>query len=232
DVPKKGLLIFSEKHRPVPLDLKVLSYGNHQNPYYLDTLLTSKLRSVLEKYSGSKPSIVFCASRREAEKTAHVLSAEVSRQNRKGFLPSLASARASYLEFLQKNEVDNESLRSCLKHGIGFHHAALSPRDRRTVEEHFSEDGLHIICCTSTLALGVNFPARLVVVKGTTCYKGGARVEMHTTEICQMIGRAGRAGYDSKGIGVILTTDDRVGRYTNLFPGSGESNVTGFSNEF
>lgn len=59
---------------------------------------------------------------------------------------------------------------------------------------------------TSTLAWGVNLPARLVIIKGTEFFdpKTSRYVDMPVTDILQMIGRAGRPGFDDKGIACVF----------------------------
>ena len=66
-----------------------------------------------------------------------------------------------------------------------------------------------ILIATSTLAWGVNFPAHLVVVKGTEYYDGKTRryVDFPITDVLQMMGRAGRPQYDENGVAVILVHD-------------------------
>ena len=66
-----------------------------------------------------------------------------------------------------------------------------------------------ILIATSTLAWGVNFPAHLVVVKGTEYYDGKTRryVDFPITDVLQMMGRAGRPQYDEHGVAVILVHD-------------------------
>lgn len=66
-----------------------------------------------------------------------------------------------------------------------------------------------ILIATSTLAWGVNFPAHLVVVKGTEYYDGKTRryVDFPITDVLQMMGRAGRPQYDDHGVAVILVHD-------------------------
>ncbi len=80
------------------------------------------------------------------------------------------------------------------------------------VEDNFKEGKIRTICTTSTLAQGVNLPARLVVIKSTYCYKGPkvGYVDYNKIEIDQMIGRAGRPQYDNKGVGVIMTEKENV----------------------
>ena len=51
--------------------------------------------------------------------------------------------------------------------GVGIHHAGLVERDRKTVEELYVNMKIHVLIATATVAWGVNFPAHLVIVKGT-----------------------------------------------------------------
>ena len=66
-----------------------------------------------------------------------------------------------------------------------------------------------VLIATSTLAWGVNFPAHLVVVKGTEYFDGKTQhyVDYPITDVLQMMGRAGRPQYDDRGVAVILVHD-------------------------
>lgn len=65
---------------------------------------------------------------------------------------------------------------------------------------------MQVLIATATLAWGVNFPAHLVVVKGTEYYDGKSKryVDMPITDVLQMMGRAGRPQYDQEGVAVVL----------------------------
>lgn len=66
-----------------------------------------------------------------------------------------------------------------------------------------------VLIATATLAWGVNFPAHLVVVKGTEYYDGKVKryVDMPITDILQMMGHAGRPQFDNQGIAVVLVNN-------------------------
>ena len=64
---------------------------------------------------------------------------------------------------------------------------------------------IRILCCTSTLAVGINLPARLVIIKSTLMYNGRGYCEYSEVDVLQMIGRAGRPQFDDQGVAVILT---------------------------
>lgn len=73
----------------------------------------------------------------------------------------------------------------------------------------FINGDLGVICCTSTLAVGVNLPCHLVIVKGTTGFENGSPCELSDLEILQMLGRAGRPQYDDDAVAVIMTRKSR-----------------------
>ena len=66
----------------------------------------------------------------------------------------------------------NIDLKFCLLSGIGFHNGSLQLSDRHLVENAFKNLNIKILVTTSTLAMGVNLPAFMVIVKGTKGYKG------------------------------------------------------------
>lgn len=105
--------------------------------------------------------------------------------------------------------VKDNNLKLTLSFGIALHHAGLHERDRKIAEELFVNQKIQILIATSTLAWGVNFPAHLVVVKGTEYYDGKTRryVDFPITDVLQMMGRAGRPQYDENGVAVILVHD-------------------------
>lgn len=74
------------------------------------------------------------------------------------------------------------------------------------METLFRDGAIQVLVCTATLAWGVNFPARLVIVKGTEYYDGKQEkyVDFPITDVLQMMGRAGRPQFDSTGVACIL----------------------------
>ena len=104
--------------------------------------------------------------------------------------------------------------------GVAFHHAGLDPADRHTVETGFLQGQVNIICCTSTLAVGVNLPCHMVIIKNTVGWQDGGCKEYSDLELMQMLGRAGRPQFDNSAIAIILTKKERVSHYEKLVSGS------------
>lgn len=103
---------------------------------------------------------------------------------------------------------------------MAFHHAGLGPADRHTVEKGFLGGDINVICCTSTLAVGVNLPCHLVIIKNTVGWQDGGSKEYSDLEMMQMLGRAGRPQFDDSATAVILTRKERVTHYEKLVSGS------------
>lgn len=79
-----------------------------------------------------------------------------------------------------------------LTSGVAFHHAGLAIADRHAIEKGFLEGQINVICCTSTLAVGVNLPCHMVIMKNTVCFTDEGLKEYSDLEVMQMLGRAGR----------------------------------------
>lgn len=90
-----------------------------------------------------------------------------------------------------------------LQRGVAAHHAGLLPAFKEVVEELFQKKLLKAVFATETLALGINMPARTVVLEKLEKYNGEARVPITPGEYTQLTGRAGRRGIDVEGHSVI-----------------------------
>lgn len=149
------------------------------------------------KYAQGKPVLIFCSTRKSVEMTAKHLMLNITvdlNPEQKTILEQAAST------------ITDSNVRSLLVHGLAAHHAGMLAENRRAVETLFREGHLPILVATSTLAMGVNLPAHLVVVKTTKHYLNGEYRSYSESAILQMIGRAGRPGFDTSAFAVIMTT--------------------------
>ena len=94
--------------------------------------------------------------------------------------------------------------RDALERGIAAHHAGLLPVFKETVEELFVAGLVKAVFATETLALGINMPARTVVLEKLTKYNGEAHADLTAGEYTQLTGRAGRRGIDVEGHAVVV----------------------------
>jgi ATP-dependent RNA helicase HelY len=95
-----------------------------------------------------------------------------------------------------------------LRRGLAEHHAGLLPYHKEMVEELFQRGLIKVVFATETLSLGINMPARAVVVSSFTKFDGVNFSNLTTGELTQLMGRAGRRGIDVIGHGVILKESD------------------------
>ncbi|MBA2273863.1 MAG: DEAD/DEAH box helicase [Actinobacteria bacterium] len=91
-----------------------------------------------------------------------------------------------------------------LSNGIAAHHAGMIPPFKEIVEELFSRNLVKVVFATETLALGINMPARTVVVESLMKFTGERHEQMTPGEYTQLSGRAGRRGIDELGHSVVL----------------------------
>ncbi|WP_269437616.1 helicase-related protein, partial [Rhodococcus sp. CX] len=94
--------------------------------------------------------------------------------------------------------------RLALERGIAAHHAGMLPAFRHTVEDLFVRGLVRAVFATETLALGINMPARTVVLERLVKYNGETHAELTPGEYTQLTGRAGRRGIDVEGHAVVL----------------------------
>jgi len=90
-----------------------------------------------------------------------------------------------------------------LERGVAAHHAGMLPAFKEVVEELFLRKLVKVVFATETLALGINMPARTVVLERLDKYNGEGRVQLTPGEYTQLTGRAGRRGIDVEGHSVI-----------------------------
>ena len=104
--------------------------------------------------------------------------------------------------------LDYHEWREGLLRGLAAHHAGMLPVFRHTVEELFSAGLVKAVFATETLALGINMPARTVVLERLVKFNGEQHMPLTPGEYTQLTGRAGRRGIDVEGHAVVLWTPE------------------------
>lgn len=96
----------------------------------------------------------------------------------------------------------------------------MALEDRHAVENGFLNGDINVICCTSTLAVGVNLPCHFVIIKNTVIYTAQEGIKEYSDlEIMQMLGRAGRPQYDTSAVAVIMTRREKEDKYKQMVSG-------------
>ena len=175
------------------------------------------LRALIsDTLSENGQALVFVNSRASAQKEARELSKHLIRETKKeeGISTekiSLWQRVSTKLVAADENTSMGKALSDCVAGGVGFHHAGLSPRQRDIVEEAFKEGVLVALVATPTLAQGVNLPSRRVIVRDHRRWNStaGGSLPIRAMEIRQMMGRAGRPGYDPHGEGIVIAKNPK-----------------------
>ncbi|XP_052747667.1 probable ATP-dependent DNA helicase HFM1 [Galleria mellonella] len=204
---------FGDECRPVKLKRVVEGYPCSEGTsiFKFDITLNYKLWPIIQKYHNGKPTLIFCNTRKSVILTAETLSREITinfNSEQKAKLMALAST------------IKNKKLQSLILAGVACHHAGLLFEERNNIEKAFRNRDLPILITTTTLAMGVNLPAHLVIIKNTQQYVNGAYQEYSISTVLQMVGRAGRPQYDTEATAVIMTRLNDKPRYQALVCGS------------
>ncbi|KAJ2720409.1 activating signal cointegrator 1 complex subunit 3 [Coemansia sp. Benny D115] len=216
--PYRGLFYFDGGFRPVPLEQHFV--GVHAKPgtpasaRLLNKVCYDRVQRLVE--AGNQV-MVFVHARKDTVKTAQALREQAMADGTLSdfTLPADETKNATLAARVAKSH--NRELRELYADGFAIHHAGMLRQDRTLAEDLFAQGQVRVLCCTSTLAWGVNLPAYAVVIKGTQVYDSqrGAFVDLSVLDVLQIFGRAGRPQYESHGVGYILTTHDRLAHYVS-----------------
>ncbi|KAI1107470.1 Sec63-domain-containing protein [Jackrogersella minutella] len=213
-----GLFYFDASFRPVPLEQHFIGVrgkaGSKQSRENIDTVAFEKVEDMLER---DHQIMVFVHSRRDTLLTAKMLYQKATDQNSTHlFDPAGHPYYDQAVRDLKSSKA--RELRDLLPKGLGIHHAGLTRSDRNLMEKLFSEGVIKVLCCTATLAWGVNLPAAAVIIKGTQVYSAqdGKFVDLGILDVLQIFGRAGRPQFEDVGIGMICTTHDKLADYCKV----------------
>ncbi|XP_019052387.1 PREDICTED: helicase and polymerase-containing protein TEBICHI isoform X2 [Nelumbo nucifera] len=154
--------------------------------------------------------LLFCSSRKGCESTAKHVAKFL-----KGFSAGIRDGLTEFtditsaIDALRRCPVGLDPiLEETLPSGVAYHHAGLTVEEREIVETCYRKGLLRVLTATSTLAAGVNLPARRVIFRQPRI----GRDFIDGTRYRQMAGRAGRTGIDSKGESVLICKPEEVKR--------------------
>ena len=155
------------------------------------------------------PAIYFIFSRAGCDAAMHRLVESgvrlTSSEERKA-IREVAEKKTDHLEDSDLAVLGYERWIAGLEAGVASHHAGLVPAFKETVEELFEIGYLKAVFATETLALGINMPARSVVIENLSKFNGDSHELLRPGDYTQLTGRAGRRGIDVEGFGVVLHT--------------------------
>ena len=210
-----GLFYFDGSFRPVPLEQHFIGVkGNPGSKASRDNIDQTAFEKVKDMLQLGHQVMIFVHSRKDTVTTA------------RNFLQMAADQGCSDLFDCREVEGYTNSMRDLksakgrevkelVPKGFGTHHAGMPRSDRNKIEQLFAQGHINVLCCTATLAWGVNLPAAAVIIKGTQLYSAqeGKFVDLGILDVLQIFGRAGRPQFQATGIGFICTTHDKLAHY-------------------
>uniref|UniRef100_A0A1B6C9I7 Helicase POLQ-like n=2 Tax=Clastoptera arizonana TaxID=38151 RepID=A0A1B6C9I7_9HEMI len=191
--------MFVVDHKPnnsVPLTF----HSNLKFPYSQEMQQTDpdQIGGLVNEVVPEHSCLVFCHSKLTCENIASLVCKIL---NKKILEHKLEEKKALYYALrMEGNGVVCQILSKTLPFGVAYHHSGLTMAERVLLEEAFLAKTLCCICCTSTLAAGVNLPAKRVILRSP--YIGNQF--MSFSKYKQMIGRAGRAGLGETGESILV----------------------------
>ena len=156
---------------------------------------------------GKLPAIVFVFSRQGCDDAARTLAADgaafldAAQQHR---VRQVAAAHTAALGSSDLDALGYDEWLDGLQAGVAAHHAGLVPAFKEAIEDCFTAGLLAVVFATETLALGINMPARSVVISQLSRFRGEGFAMLTPGEYTQLTGRAGRRGIDDVGYAYTL----------------------------
>lgn len=211
-----GLFYFDNSFRPVALEQQYIGVTEKKALKRFQVMNEIVYEKTIE-HAGRNQVLVFVHSRKETAKTARAIRDMCLERDTLGQFLREGSASVEVLR-TEAEQVKNAELRDLLPYGFAIHHAGMTRVDRTLVEDLFADRHVQVLVSTATLAWGVNLPAHTVIIKGTQVYnpEKGRWVELGALDVLQMLGRAGRPQYDTKGEGILITNHSELQYYLSL----------------
>jgi ATP-dependent RNA helicase HelY len=191
------------RRRPNPAVQRLLTQGHRRR--FGTPRRTETVEHLAEE--GILPAIYFIFSRDGCESAARQIVADgvrLTTPDEREEIRTVAAARTSHLGDRDLGVLGYDPWLAHLEHGVAAHHAGLVPAFKETVEDLFSRGLVRAVFATETLALGINMPAKTVVLESLSKFTGEGHELLQPGDYTQLTGRAGRRGIDLRGYGIVL----------------------------
>jgi superfamily II RNA helicase len=217
----RPIALVRHDERPVPLEhyaftggaLRLIRDGSGRRVASVPSVRGRRARRTVEESPQSVvqalrkadmlPSIWFAFTRKGVEADAQrcALASTALEGTRREAVEAAIAWTLSAMPAEDRSLAQIATLMEWLRRGVGFHHAGLVPPCKELVEDLFARGFLSVVCATDTLSVGINMPARTVVISSMSRPVAGL---LTPNDFSQLTGRAGRRGIDERGAVVIL----------------------------
>lgn len=222
-VPLDSVYMVKDRYRDGALELMPVFRGSRANPQVTKLLQKGRGRQrrfaaprrleVVEELdaAGLLPTIYFIFSRAGCDQAAETVAASRLRLTTTDERREIRRRVEELTEHLPPQDLSALGYASWLdrlEQGVAAHHAGMVPAFKETVEDLFVSGLIKVVFATETLALGINMPARSVVLERLSKFDGEKHEIIQPGDYTQLTGRAGRRGIDTEGTAVVLHNFD------------------------
>ncbi|MCP4308148.1 MAG: RNA helicase, partial [bacterium] len=222
-VPLESMYLVKDRHRDSALELMPVFRGSRANPQISRLLQKGRGRhrrfaaprrlEVAEELSaaGLLPAIYFIFSRAGCDQAAETVAAShlgLTSSDERAEIRRRVEELTDHLPAQDLSALGYASWLGRLEQGVAAHHAGMVPAFKETVEDLFIDGLVKLVFATETLSLGINMPARSVVIERLSKFNGEAHEIIQPGDYTQLTGRAGRRGIDTEGTAVVLHNFD------------------------
>jgi len=218
-VPLESMYLIKDRHREGAMELLPVFRGRRPNPEVSRLLQKGRGRrrrfvsprrlDVAEELAaeGLLPAIYFIFSRAGCDQAAERVAAAGLRLTvpaERAEIRRRVDELTDHLPARDLTALGFDSWLDRLEKGVAAHHAGMIPAFKETVEDLFAAGLIKLVFATETLSLGINMPARTVVLESLSKFNGESHEIIQPGDYTQLTGRAGRRGIDTRGTAVVL----------------------------
>jgi ATP-dependent RNA helicase HelY len=199
------LPVFARNGRPNPTVTKLLSRSRGRRQRFSTPRRVEVVRELAD--DALLPAIYFVFSRKGCDQTAEQIAGagfDLTTSDERAEIRAIAARHVAHLSEADLAVLGHDRWLSTVERGAAPHHAGLVPAFKEATEELFLRGLVKVVAATETLALGINMPARTVVLESLSKFNGESHELLQPSDYTQLTGRAGRRGIDDHGTAVVL----------------------------
>jgi ATP-dependent RNA helicase HelY len=222
-VPLESMYLVQDRYRDSALELMPVFRGSRANPQISKLLQKGRGRQrrfaaprrleVAEELAaaGLLPAIYFIFSRAGCDQAAETVASSrlgLTSSEQRAEIRRRVEVLTEHLPVQDLSALGYAGWLGRLEQGVAAHHAGMVPAFKETVEDLFIDGLVKLVFATETLSLGINMPARSVVIERLSKFNGETHEIIQPGDYTQLTGRAGRRGIDTEGTAVVLHNFD------------------------
>lgn len=222
-IPLQSMYMIKDRFREGAVEMLPVFHGKRANRQVVGLLKKGRGKrrrfaiprrvEVIERLQddGLLPAIYFIFSRAGCDQAAESVAAAGLRLTTAEERAEIRSRVENATEHLPEQDLGALGYATWLgrlEAGVAAHHAGMVPAFKEAVEELFSTGLVKVVFATETLSLGINMPARTVVLERLSKFNGESHEVIQPGDYTQLTGRAGRRGIDTRGTAVVLHNFD------------------------